>query len=114
MPTAPATVNNFAKNFRVNRPDFPKGLPVHHSIPQRYQDMFAARGINVHDLFWLRGVSNITHDTMHNQWNAWHRQIQRQHGRSPTVEEVLSFRQQMEVRYEYQMYYPVLPYGTIP
>lgn len=90
-----ATAANYAKLFRKARPDFPKGWPVHHSLPQRYEELMLEAGINIHDIEFLRGVEPELHQLITEEWGRFHKAM----GGNPTAAQVADFAKQIDIRF---------------
>ena len=74
--------------------DLPDGYQVHHSIPQKYSDLFEGSDVNIHDNANLRGVSQSVHQEVTNEWTSWSAD-----NSDPTAEQVLDFASEIDVSY---------------
>ena len=63
-----ATAGNYRSLFQKAVGSIREGFQVHHSIPQKYEKMFADLGINIHENQWLRGVSPAIHSKITSEW----------------------------------------------
>jgi len=96
------TKDNYRSLFKKANPNLPDDWPVHHSIPQRYQEEFDRHGINIHDVSMLRGVSGPNHRQITNAWERFHRA----HGGTPTVDQIVDFSYQIDVDFGDRMLFP--------
>jgi RHS repeat-associated protein len=84
-PPRAVTRSNYASNFRaVSSTPAAPAAQVHHTLFQKYQAEFAARGINIHEMRFLRGV----HPRVHSRITAKGARLERQLGRRLTVDEI--------------------------
>lgn len=83
-PPYPETKRNYAKNFRAVS-DTPDTHQVHHTLFQKYEAEFAARGVNIHEMRFLRGVD----PKVHSRITTATAKLERELGRRLTVDEVL-------------------------
>lgn len=97
-----ATAANYRTIFLKARPDLPSGWAVHHSIPQRYEELMRASGINVHDTQFLRGVSPQLHSKITTEWERFHRAA----GSNPTAAQIAEFAKSIDQRYGNSFIWP--------
>jgi hypothetical protein len=90
-----ATKNNFRRLFEQLHPRMPKRFQVHHSLPQKFEDIMKRAGINIHDMKYLRGVDPKIHSKITTEWGRWERAL----GHKPTSDEIIKFAQSIERRY---------------
>ena len=90
-----ADSSNYRQLFMLSRPDLPAGWQVHHSLPQRYEELMRISGLNVHDIQFLRGVDPGLHAQITNEWAQFHRA----HGRDPTAAQVAEFAKSIDEKY---------------
>src|SRR5258705_6583377 len=83
-PPLPVKKGNYAKNFKAVS-DTPAGAEVHHTLFQKYEADFAARGINIHEPRFLRGVDPKVHSRITTSVSRLERTL----GRRLTVDEIL-------------------------
>ncbi|MFZ6736047.1 RHS repeat-associated core domain-containing protein [Undibacterium sp. Ji42W] len=69
---------------------------VHHALPQKYESLFQAAGINIHENQWLRGVLRTIHSDITNEWRAFDRAM----GGNPTAARVAEFAKHIDEKYE--------------
>lgn len=92
---AKASAANYRALFMKSRPDLPKGWEVHHGLPQQYEELMHAAGINIHDIQFLRGISPELHSKITTEWERFHRAA----GRNPSAQQVAEFAKHIDKRY---------------
>jgi hypothetical protein len=82
-----ADASNYKGRFLASRPDLPEGWIVHHSIPQRYEELFRTAGLNIQETQFLRGLSPQLHSRITTEWARFHQRL----GNNPTAAQVADF-----------------------
>ena len=91
-----STAQNYARLFRKARPDLPAHFTVHHSLPQRYRELFSDQGIDINDLQFLRGIDPAIHSKITTEWGRFHKL----HGGDPTAASIAEFAKKIDKKYE--------------
>jgi RHS repeat-associated protein len=91
-----ATKNNYRKLYLETHPGLPEGWQVHHSLPQKYENIMTDAGINIHETQYLRGIDAYTHKQITKEWQKWDKSL----GRDPTSEEIIDFSRQIDEKYK--------------
>ena len=86
------TAGNYRARFLKARPDLPDGWVVHHSIPQRYADMFKNAGVNLQETQFLRGIDPKKHEAVTKRWADFHRANKN----DPTAAQIAEFAKQLD------------------
>jgi hypothetical protein len=60
--------SNYRKLFLDKNPRLPKGWQVHHTLPQKYEEIMKKAGVNIHEAEYLRGVDPKVHSKITNEW----------------------------------------------
>jgi hypothetical protein len=94
--------NNYRDLFRLNRPELPPDWPVHHTLPQKYEKLMRDAGINIHEVQYLRGVDQPTHDQITTLWRAF----DRRNGGNPTASQVVDFARQIDKQFGSKFIWP--------
>ena len=79
--------NNYRNEYKKENPNMPNKYEVHHTLPQKYADLFENTDINIHDVEYLRGVPKSIHTMITNMWRGWDKALDH----SPSKEEVIEF-----------------------
>jgi hypothetical protein len=82
--------------------NLPEGWAVHHSLPQRYEELMSSAGINIHDVQFLRGVEPEAHEVVTGVWQQWHSAA----GGNPTAAQVADFAKFMDELFGEQFVWP--------
>lgn len=90
-----ASSSNYRKQFLKEFPDLSSGWQVHHTLPQKYDDVMKAAGINIHDVEYLKGVDPKIHPKITTEWAKWDKSL----GHVPTAEEVADFAKTIDDKY---------------
>lgn len=53
------TKYNYCSEYIMENPGMPNEYQVHHTLPQKYSDLFEGTDINIHDVENLRGFLGI-------------------------------------------------------
>ncbi|HET7437146.1 MAG TPA: RHS repeat-associated core domain-containing protein [Thermoanaerobaculia bacterium] len=83
-PPYAVTKTNYAKNFKAVS-ETPAGHEVHHTFFQKYRANFAARGVNIDEMRFLRGIDPKVHARL----TAAAAKLERTLGRRLTTDEVM-------------------------
>jgi len=83
-------------------PDLPKGWQVHHSLPQKYEELMRDAGINIHENQFLRGVSPQIHLKITNKWANFDKTA----GGNPSAGQVADFAKQVDRLYDGSFMWP--------
>ncbi|WP_300380880.1 hypothetical protein [Clostridium sp.] len=75
--------------------ELPEGYQVHHTLPQKYESIIKGKGINIHDIDYLKGVDSKIHSKITTEWMKWDKSL----GRTPTAQEVIDFSKQIDNKY---------------
>jgi RHS repeat-associated protein len=97
-----ASASNYRALFSGARPDLPSGWQVHHSMPQKYEELMGAAGLNIHDVQFLRGVSPQVHSKITTEWGRFDKAA----GGSPSAAQVADFAKQLDRKYEGTFMWP--------
>ncbi|MBF5042068.1 hypothetical protein FGE12_06650 [Aggregicoccus sp. 17bor-14] len=97
-----ATASNYRDRFVKARPDLPAGFEVHHSLPQKYAETLEGAGINIHDLQFLRGVDDKTHNVITNMWNKF----DKANKGNPTAAQIADFAQKIDKQFGDKFVWP--------
>lgn len=94
--TVEAKISNYRRMYKQTHPMLPESYEVHHSLPQKYEAKLSGeKGVNIHDVGNLRGMSQQTHREVHRDWSQWERDLNRE----PSCDEIIRFRDQIDQRY---------------
>ncbi|MFN7551245.1 MAG: RHS repeat-associated core domain-containing protein [Pseudomonadota bacterium] len=94
--------SNFHALFLRARPDLPSGWHVHHSLPQRYEELLRTAGINIHEVQFLRGVSPQVHSRITAEWARFHTRM----GRDPTAAQIADFAKRIDDDFGHHFVWP--------
>ncbi len=97
-----ANVSNYRNNFLEVNPNIPKKYQVHHSLPQKYENILNDTRINIHETQYLRGIDPTIHSKITNEWTKWDKSL----GRTPTAQEIINFSKQIDSKYGNYWYKP--------
>ena len=97
-----ASAANYRSLFKQARPDLPSGWQVHHSMPQRYEELMRASGVNVHDVQFLRGVSPQVHSKITTEWARFYKAA----GGNPSAAQIADFAKHLDKRYDGSFMWP--------
>ena len=98
-----ANSDNYREIFKRYRSDLPKGTPVHHSLPQKYEQLFESHGINIHEPQYLRGVSPEIHSKLNKLWADFDRST----GGIPTADQVAEYAKKLDRMFEHDFLFPI-------
>jgi len=87
-----ANASNYRTLFMKARPDLPAGWQVHHSMPQKYEELMRVAGLNINDVQFLRGVSPELHSRITTEWGRFDRAA----GGNPSATQVAEFAKQID------------------
>ncbi len=87
--------NNYRKLFLKENPEMPKTYQVHHTLPQKYEEILNFKEINIHEAKYLEGIDPDIHKQITKEWQKWDKSL----GRTPTSEEVFDFTQKIDSKY---------------
>ena len=90
-----ASAANYRTLFKQARPDLPSGWQVHYSMPQKYEELMRASGVNIHDVQFLRGVSPQVHSKITTEWSRFDKAA----GGNPSAAQIADFAKQLDKRY---------------
>lgn len=90
------TKNNYRSEYIKENPGMPNEYQVHHTLPQKYSDLFEGTDINIHDVENLRGVPRDIHTMITNMWGNWDRNLDH----SPDKDDVIEFAQTIDKLFE--------------
>ncbi|WP_234975062.1 DUF637 domain-containing protein [Variovorax paradoxus] len=90
-----ATSSNYRTLFMKARPDLPAGWQVHHSMPQKYEELLRVAGVNVNDVQFLRGVAPDVHTKITTEWARFDKAA----GGNPSAPQVAEFAKQLDRKY---------------
>ncbi|HMM21087.1 MAG TPA: hypothetical protein PKA10_10135 [Selenomonadales bacterium] len=90
-----SNAKNYRDLFLKENPGMPKELQVHHTLPQKYQEILNGKGINIHETKYLEGIDPDIHRLVTKEWQRWEKSL----GRTPTAEEVIDFAKQIDSKY---------------
>jgi hypothetical protein len=96
------TSSNYRLRYLQADPNLPANWAVHHSIPQKYRELFSVVGIDIDDLQFLRGVSPDIHSKITTEWMRFDMQS----GGNPNAAEVARFMQYIDHKYEKHLRVP--------
>ncbi len=91
-----ANAGNYRKLFLEEVPNMPREYEVHHTLPQKYEELMARNGVNIHEIKYLRGGDIETHQKITQEWRIWEKRL----GRALTAQEVLNFARRIENKYK--------------
>ena len=97
-----ATKNNYRKLYTNANPGMPSNYQVHHTLPQKYDDIMKKAGINIHETQYLRGVDPAIHSKITTAWTKWEKSL----GRTPTAQDVQNFAKEIDKQYGQYWYKP--------
>lgn len=87
--------NNYRNLYLKENPGMPKEYQVHHTLPQTYEEILKAKGINIHEAKYLEGIDPNIHKSITRDWLRWDNSL----GRTPTAKEIFDFAKQIELKY---------------
>ena len=87
--------SNYRESFLKESPEMPRNYQVHHTLPQKYQEILNDTGINIHETQYLEGIDPAVHSKITSEWASWEKSL----GRTPTAEEVIDFAKQIDSKY---------------
>lgn len=93
---------NYRKRFLKSRPDLPDGFQVHHSIPQKYQDLFDLAEVNIQETQFLRGVNTDIHSNITTEWLRF----DKKNGGDPTAAQIADFAKYIDGKYNSDFVWP--------
>jgi filamentous hemagglutinin len=99
---AVANASNYRAIFLKSRPDLPAGWQVHHSLPQKYEELMRASGVNVNDIEFLRGVSPEVHSRISTEWTRF----DKINGGNPSAAQIAEFAKQIDRKYDGKFVWP--------
>jgi hypothetical protein len=97
-----ANASNYRSLFLKSRPDLPSGWAVHHSMPQKYEELMRSAGLNIHDVQFLRGVDPQLHARITTEWARFDRAA----GGNPSAARVADFAKQIDERFGGRFVWP--------
>jgi len=86
---------NYRELFLKENPEMPLTNQVHHTLPQKYEEILNASGKNIHETQYLEGIDPKVHSKITSEWTRWEKSL----GRTPTAEEVIDFAKQIDSKY---------------
>jgi len=90
-----ATKSNYRSLFLEKFPDLPSGWQVHHTLPQKYDDIMKSAGTNIHEVQYLKGIDPKIHSKITTEWGKWDKTL----GRTPTADDVINFAKTINEKY---------------
>jgi hypothetical protein len=97
-----ASVGNYRANVYAENPETPVDFQIHHSLPQKYADLMADAGIDIHNNEFLRGVSRPIHQLINSDWSA----SDRGYGGTPPASSVHQFATFIDQQYGSHFVFP--------
>jgi hypothetical protein len=82
-----ATSSNYRDLFGKQNPHTPTSDQIHYALPQKYESIMKAVGINIHKNRFLRAVDPKIHGKITTEWQNWGKSL----GRIPTAKEITNF-----------------------
>lgn len=97
-----ANARNYRELFLKESPGMPNKYQVHHTLPQKYEEILNAAGKNIHETQYLKGIDPDIHRLITKEWQQWGKSL----GRTPTAQEVVDFTKEIDIKYSKDWYKP--------